>query len=795
MKAHDRILTLLLLVMPLVMMWMEHPLSAQDLSLEGVQQQEIHDYLFGSFLAGRAAIFQETAIGRALKEITVFEGGVEERRVKVQDRMTIQLADGTERVAGLFRHLAIRGTNLDQIREVRVLPFSPDHAPPRSAQATDFYRVQMPTIPAQADRAESMSILVLMKPEQTCQINEVIFVAQTAISEHFDDLPFRDLGAELPRERVPVQVDLDHELVIGASSDLDRSRWFRTQEVPGLVDMTFQRWAVERGFLPGRGIFKFHPALTRQPSRAESLQQREDQPGAADLSFFDRYDAGSRLRNTIPEYRHHPFCMCFNDWPPFMAVPQEGRGTPLIEHFDDAADLAAAYIGDQLRDAGGTAAWWEVKNESSFRSEWAYHWREKQGIDGWGLLADFHNRVADAIHATAPNVKVGGPAAAYLQLQQKDFSLFQDQARFIEETRGHIDFFSYHFYENAGSFGPYARRGSGYSNFLLGKYEAVLDMLRAQMHKVDHVLPILVTECGSLQNGRKPSDNWLRLYAWNAYLTKSMQRPDQIDLFVPFLFLHMPWNPTSGDAAFMPKPDRAQHRVLSDFEPTPIAHFFEFWRDFDGRRLPVQVKRPWLDVVAVHRDREIMLAVTNLGGRQLQLDLSGVAAEFAGVETLQRRLNYHRGEVVFQPDRTVDPAAVPVDVNETTLIKIVLPTPLKPVGTLRQERWYATETAVMPEGRPGIFVVRVEQPDDIHSAKCVLGFHRRGGLTDSLTATVNGTPVRFDLSKMADFDEFFAPLEATVPASAIRAENEIILHTQQGTTVTSVQLCTRRSGD
>ena len=219
--------------------------------------------------------------------------------------------------------------------------------------------------------------------------------------------------------------------------------------------------------------------------------------------------------------------------------------------------------------------------------------KEKQGIDGWGLLADFHNRVADAVHARAPKVKVGGPSSAYMQVQVKDFALYRNQARFIEETRGHIDFFSHHFYENALMLGAHERRGRGYSSYLLGRYEAILDMLRAHMHKVDHVLPILITECGSLQNGRKPSDNWLRLYAWNAYLTKSMQRPDQIDLFVPFIFLHMSWNPNSGDAAFTPKPDRTRHRTIEDFEPTTVANYFELWRDFDGRRLPVDFNRNW----------------------------------------------------------------------------------------------------------------------------------------------------------------------------------------------------------
>jgi agarase len=191
------------------------------------------------------------------------------------------------------------------------------------------------------------------------------------------------------------------------------------------------------------------------------------------------------------------------------------------------------------------------------------------------------------------------------------------------------------------------------------------------MHNAENVLPILITECGSLQNGRQAADNWLRVLAWNALLTKTMQRPDQIELFVPFVFLHMPWNPISGDAVFTPKGNRQQHLTIDDFDATPIANFFELWRDFDGRRLPVAYDRDWLDVVAIHSNNKISLAVTNMGGRQLLLDLSSIHQQYPKVSAQQTRLNYHEGDLTFQPNQPVEINAIPVDVNETTVIHLV----------------------------------------------------------------------------------------------------------------------------
>ena len=765
--------------------------SSQELSLEGRFQKQVHDYLFQTFSQGRETVYVGDGTDRGLKELTVLK---QSQTIRNNDELLLPL--GAEKIAGLFRHFAFHGRNLQRIKEVRVLPFSPNEAPPRSKQIETFYRVQMPSLPATDKPFEQMKIRFIMRdPSAVCEIDDLVFIAQKQIGPEFDTIPYVDLGSEKPRERVVVDVDTDHLLSIGGTSDLDRERWFRMHETPGVVDRTFETWAAQRGFLPGRGAFKFNPALTHGWGGQETLKEDPQQPGAADLAFFDRHDSGVRNRQAIPLFQEKPYAMCFNDWPDFMSVPLIGRGTPRVECFPKAADLAAAYVTDQIRDSGYTAKWWEVKNESSVQSEWAHHWKESQGIDGWGLLADFHNQVADAIHAGSPGVQVGGPSSAYMQVQIKDFDLFRNQARFIEETRGHLDFFSHHFYENALTLGAHARRGLGYSNYLLGRYEAILDMLRAHMHRVDNVLPILITECGSLQNGRQPSDNWLRLYAWNAYLTKSMQRPDQIALFVPFAFLHMSWNPNSGDAAFAPKPDRKRHVKIDDFEPTTISQYFELWKDFDGQRLPVAFERRWLDVVAVHDGRRISLAVTNMGGRQLAIDLSGLAKRLGATLTTQTRLNYHKGEVVFEEEHSVDASAVPVDVNETTVIRLHVDRPLAPSKTLQQNRWYAVKTAVSSNDAPISFDIFVERPRQVQKARLVVGVHRRGGVTEPVRATLNGKPVQIDQGDAGEFTEFFAPLEVDIPADVVDQANRVELIPEGGATITSVQLVTLSSGE
>ena len=758
--------------------------AGQTLSREGQQRKAAHSYLFQDFVKDREATYRETGQGQRLKELTVLKSPQ-----VIHNGDELLLPQGAEKIAVFFRHLAFRGSNLDQIEKIFVLPFSPDKAPPRSQQVQDFYRVQMPSAPLSEKLFDRMKVQFFLKdPDTSCTVNTVIFIAQSPIATTFDTIPYRDLGAEFPRVHVPLTIDTDHELLIEGTSELDRSRWFRIHETPGSVNQSFEDWAAERNFFPGRGMLKFQPGLTTAWGNWDPLHERIDSPGAADLSFFETYDAGTRARNTIPRFKNISYASCFNDWPDFMSIPLIGRGTPKVEYFHHATELAAAYVQDQIKDGGSSATWWEVKNESTFQSEWAYHWREKEGIDGWGLLSDFHNQVADAVHDVSPSTRIGGPAAAYMQLHQKDFGLFRDHARFIQETRGKLDFFSYHFYENAGTLGAHERRGQGYSNYLLGRYEATLDMLRAEMHNVDNVLPILVTECGSLQNGRQAADNWLRVLAWNAFLTKTMQRPDQIALFVPFVFLHMPWNPSSGDAVFTPKEDRQQHLTIDDFHATPIAKFFELWRNFDGRRLPVTYDRNWLDVVAVHRNNKISLAVTNMGGRQLLLDLSTILQQYPKVSARQTRLNYHGGDLIFQPDQPVTINAIPVDVNETTVVHLTTTKSIQPTHGVHQNRYYAGKTAVKSTGKPISFKIETPEGASTTQAQLVIGVHRTGGLNATLRTTINKAPVTIDVGDAAEFTDFFAPLTASVPTSAIQENNTITVTAQPGTTITSVQL-------
>jgi agarase len=155
-------------------------------------------------------------------------------------------------------------------------------------------------------------------------------------------------------------------------------------------------------------------------------------------------------------------------------------------------------------------------------------------------------------------------------------------------------------------------------------------------------------------------------------------------------------------------------------------------------------------------------------------------------------LNYHQGDVVFEPEHDVDAAAIPVDVNETTVVRLILARDLAPAKKLRTQRHYATKTAVKSQGSPLTFNVDSGETSNLLTARVVNGVHCRGGISEPLAVQINGTQIQINTGDAAEFSEYFPPLAAMVETSVIRTQNLVNITSQPGTTITSVQLVTYR---
>ncbi|ELP33401.1 hypothetical protein [Rhodopirellula baltica] len=766
------------------------PTAPNLLSDEGLARQEAHAYLFDEFSKDKESTYRGEGENRNLIELVLSN-----ETLQLSGDVSIELPAGSQRVASLFKYIILRGENLNHLGGIEVAPYSGGGTVERSTQEPKLYRFKLPAMPVPSEDMPPIRIRTRCVDGKTATVTQIAFNSQGKLPVKFDDIPYRTLGADRPRFPVNVHVDLQHELSIAGHVDLERQKFFRYYAAPGTSDPSFERWASERNFSPGRQIFKLDPALVVGYGPGEKLKEDSNNKGAADLTFFDRHD--SSPPKTIPEFEATDYAMCLNDYPEFMSVEHIGRGTPLIEHFGDAANLAAAHIADQRRDGGRTAKWWEVKNESTIKAEWDYHYQKEH--DSWALLAEFHNSVAEAVHAKTPSVNVGGPTSAWMQLHVNQFGLYRDQTRFMDLTRDHLDFYSHHFYEDMGSLGAWERRDKGYSGYLLGRLEATLDMLQAHMEETDNVKPILITECGSLQAGRGAADYWLRLRSFSAYLHKLMSRPHQIDLSVPFVFTNMHWNPTSGNVAFVPTEGASARGPLADFQATPVAHFFELWRDFDGRRLPVATNglaEVGLNATPVYQGNRLQIALTNMTSHQLSVHLSDITGEALHASSIQqRRLRYNDGEVIYEDAISLsDSNAIEVDAEETTVLTFTFDQTIQPKKTLLRKFAYAAGTAVTAD-QSQTFQIDIDDASDIESAKLVVGVHRIKGLEQAVSGTFNGHRFESHPEWTHKFDQLLAPLEIPISKDWLQNNNQIQIEPQPGLTITSVHLIRDRIGE
>ncbi len=743
---------------------------------EGKKLAEAHAYLFGEYGESHSPSFSGREGSRSISGITLKLAPVD-----TEGDFEIALPAGTGRILGFFRYVELRGSGLDGLGELQLLPVAPGSGLNVSTQNGSTYRVKVPALGAVGDEGGGL----VLKGSGKARIEAIDLVPYGGgISEKFDTLPFRNLGDEQPSVRVELDVRPDETLSISGHRTLDRKKFFRYYGRPGSLPDALERWALERNFTPGRQMLKLSPALEEGHGNPKNIILTEDpeNPGKIAPGFLGELkpDQYKNLGKVYPD--DFEFAMCLNEWPTFMSRQPNGRGTPLVESFDDAAGLVADYIDKEKEYSGRTAKWWEVKNESTIVAEWDYHFKNDRNgkpFDSWGLLADFHNRVADAVHGVSPETKVGGPASAWMQLQVNDFGLWRDQARFMDLTKDALDFYSHHFYEGSQTVGAERRLGDGYENYLLGRLEALLDMIRAHGIATWNVKPILITEYGALNIGKTEADYWLRLRSYSAYLTRLMKRPDQVDLAVPFVFIASPWDPTNGHAVFVPN-GKGKYHDLNSYDVTPCAYFFDLWRDFQGVYVPVANGHRNLEAVAVRDGNVIRVALSNMSSTRLDVDLGEAFGEGKVTESSQRRLYWRDGKVRYEEGAAVDTRHITVDAEETTIVTLTVSGEVAASMVVETRDYFSPVIALKVEGNTTFPVVLPEDRKNIRSASLHIGLQRSGGLPGDLEILVNGSKIPFDTHWGGGHAEFFSDITLPVPVGILSRENTVEVRTGAG---------------
>ncbi|GAB1543217.1 hypothetical protein NUACC21_58910 [Scytonema sp. NUACC21] len=142
-------------------------------------------------------------------------------------------------------------------------------------------------------------------------------------------------------------------------------------------------------------------------------------------------------------------------WPSWMDANNDGYLD--ADQFDNYAQFCADLVKIVNQDNKLGVQYWEITNEKD--NEYFAQFYTK---NGWGRLIDpnqpdrmdefitIYNKVAQAMKAVDPSIKVGGPSIA-----RSDLTPFYQ--KFIEGTVENLDFFTYHYYASGSTSTPDAK--------------------------------------------------------------------------------------------------------------------------------------------------------------------------------------------------------------------------------------------------------------------------------------------------------------------------------------------------
>ncbi|QBG46747.1 hypothetical protein EGM51_04805 [Verrucomicrobia bacterium S94] len=618
------------------------------------------------------------------------------------------------------------------------------------------------------------------------RIEKISLVNWEGIAVEFNPGPYIEPGLNKPVLYADVNVDATAYRSIQGISGIRRDRYFRYYAAPNMDRSGREPYFAGKGFLPGRQIEKLSYNLEHRygaADRMDHLVEDPARPGYADLSFFER-NKGMwwRYEGVDPDLT---FAMCFDNWPSFMEPDAEGinnsAGTP--GNYAAATELAVAHLKAEVRDSGRTATWWEVKNESDIQVEWMWH--GQKGYDSWKMLADFHNVMADGIHAAFPELKVGGPASAQLQPQRNRFGVWKNHKRFMELTKGRLDFYSHHFYEVASN-NSYQEQFAGRTSYAQGILECALDMVKAQMTAMGHEVPLLITEYGTLNAPTGDRGFWIHVKNVNNLLVNLLDRPQDFEMTVPFILTFMHWDPHATESFIHMKED-------GEFYKTKNTYLLDLWEGFRGKRVTAEDNHRKIFSFAVLDGDVLRVVLNNRSDRRALLHLSVVLSDGVEVVSASRKMPvFRKGEMLFIEEELSDLSAVDIGVEVTQILNLKLSSSPE-LHTVRNETvWYAGETAVQADN-PVEMSVEIDHGElrkKRLAARIRVGVERPGGFEQGMTVSINGREAGYvDMSYSKGAQQFFDYFEVDIDPECLKPGNSVqVVFDEKGAHVSSVKI-------
>ncbi len=485
-------------------------------------------------------------------------------------------------------------------------------------------------------------------------------------------------GAEV----VTVTVSPDVERSIGGVSEFSRKQFVTVHESFGSTDMDnadarFLNEELEVSYGRDGGLISWQAGQTSaDPSNGEmpDLQQIKEMA----LEYRKQY-AGERMNGeftrevvlcTHPELMHPMPENDHAEWGP--------RSNEAIAEY--TAQMLKHYWNDDDR-----PIYLEVLNEPFVKAK-----KIGTTVDA---LSEQHNVVAERVRELNPNVQVGGYAAAWVEVEARNFEHWNNwQKRFMDIAGENMDFFSYHIYDGVNVMGEGRNRTGSNS-------EALMDLIDSYSFiKFGVAKPQMITEFGKIPEGNMGNMTYSSkrsaemLYSFNGQLMTFMDHPDRLLKVVPFIL---------GKAMWTYKPDREGDdanpfllwRMKADgsFVETELSMFYKYWKGVEGEWRASSSSNPDVRVHLLADGDRLLLALTNLDDSAKTIQLDGLKKVKVFKVSLRTLETHGEEPSLAESELKGIPSQLELAAGQSSLLILDTKKKVKARRKIVENRVYATE--------------------------------------------------------------------------------------------------------
>ncbi|MBD0401541.1 T9SS type A sorting domain-containing protein [Flammeovirga sp. EKP202] len=451
-----------------------------------------------------------------------------------------------------------------------------------------------------------------------------------------------------------------------------------------------------------------------------------------------------------------------------------------------AGEWAVEYYKNYVDD-NGRPEFFEPMNEPFVHAKDFYE-------GGWNLaeedrikkqMAELFASVGKKIHAepSLAKMKVIGYSSAWPSWELRDFSNWDENMKMFMDIAGaDMDAFATHLYDGVNVTGQNNLRSGSNS-------EAILDIIETYSFiKWGIVKPHAITEYGGITRGFEDRYTDLEsiqtVRSINHMLFNLLDRENVIEISIPFITDKSTWHMNAGNnyqpySAALFIPTNIGEANVEDWRYAPKIHFYELWRNVQGRRIQVETNNPDVQVHGFVKDQKLFMAFNNLDENEQTVQLNFVESAGTLVKMTTKALKIYddKDPVMSIDETTTAPSSLTLIPGETVVMEFEYNESIKQTKASKETKYYST-TYLQPIKTNtamtfGFSDVVIKEG----TATLLMGIGRKHDRSKQPTVKVNGTeisvPNNWKGLDQAHRDDFFGVIEIPVDIALLKEENTV----------------------